>query len=161
MSCFSLFFVFKQKTAYEMRISDWSSDVCSSDLTGSSVTFDNVSNVAGSISTAANSTTTFSGSSPTTITNSLIGQQGSNITFNSGATINESVTGVGSTMSFGGSTTISQGIAGSGSSVSFSGTTTLGSTGGGNAITSASNTSFSFSRTAPTTITGPDRTSVV
>src|SRR3546814_2579865 len=25
---------FKQKTAYEMRISDWSSDVCSSDLTG-------------------------------------------------------------------------------------------------------------------------------
>src|SRR3546814_1400082 len=28
-----LFFLFKQKTAYEMRISDWSSDVCSSDLT--------------------------------------------------------------------------------------------------------------------------------
>src|SRR3546814_7843932 len=30
ISCF--FFFFKQKTAYEMRISDWSSDVCSSDL---------------------------------------------------------------------------------------------------------------------------------
>src|SRR3546814_6267537 len=34
--CFMLsvyfFFFFKQKTAYEMRISDWSSDVCSSDL---------------------------------------------------------------------------------------------------------------------------------
>src|SRR3546814_1043024 len=29
--CFCFFF-FKQKTAYEMRISDWSSDVCSSDL---------------------------------------------------------------------------------------------------------------------------------
>src|SRR3546814_2100068 len=29
---FWLFFFFKQKTAYEMRISDWSSDVCSSDL---------------------------------------------------------------------------------------------------------------------------------
>src|SRR3546814_4795633 len=29
---FCLFFFFKQKTAYEMRISDWSSDVCSSDL---------------------------------------------------------------------------------------------------------------------------------
>src|SRR3546814_10280615 len=29
--CFEFFF-FKQKTAYEMRISDWSSDVCSSDL---------------------------------------------------------------------------------------------------------------------------------
>src|SRR3546814_1865672 len=35
-SCFGclccIFFFFKQKTAYEMRISDWSSDVCSSDL---------------------------------------------------------------------------------------------------------------------------------
>src|SRR3546814_8329951 len=30
--CFFIFFFFKQKTAYEMRISDWSSDVCSSDL---------------------------------------------------------------------------------------------------------------------------------
>src|SRR3546814_6279250 len=29
----SVVFFFKQKTAYEMRISDWSSDVCSSDLT--------------------------------------------------------------------------------------------------------------------------------
>src|SRR3546814_6585083 len=28
----TIFFFFKQKTAYEMRISDWSSDVCSSDL---------------------------------------------------------------------------------------------------------------------------------
>src|SRR3546814_6897749 len=34
VSCFVFvtFFFFKQKTAYEMRISDWSSDVCSSDL---------------------------------------------------------------------------------------------------------------------------------
>src|SRR3546814_10301693 len=36
MFCFAVFlfffFFFKQKTAYEMRISDWSSDVCSSDL---------------------------------------------------------------------------------------------------------------------------------
>src|SRR3546814_11750167 len=31
----SVFFFFKQKTAYEMRISDWSSDVCSSDLSSS------------------------------------------------------------------------------------------------------------------------------
>src|SRR3546814_12445102 len=31
---FVYFFFFKQKTAYEMRISDWSSDVCSSDLPG-------------------------------------------------------------------------------------------------------------------------------
>src|SRR3546814_7560334 len=34
MLCQILFFFFKQKTAYEMRISDWSSDVCSSDLQG-------------------------------------------------------------------------------------------------------------------------------
>src|SRR3546814_20766205 len=34
--CFLCFFFFKQKTAYEMRISDWSSDVCSSDLDQSS-----------------------------------------------------------------------------------------------------------------------------
>src|SRR3546814_3546258 len=32
--CLCCFFFFKQKTAYEMRISDWSSDVCSSDLSG-------------------------------------------------------------------------------------------------------------------------------
>src|SRR3546814_4507342 len=32
ISFVSSFFFFKQKTAYEMRISDWSSDVCSSDL---------------------------------------------------------------------------------------------------------------------------------
>src|SRR3546814_8981499 len=34
--CF-VFFFFKQKTAYEMRISDWSSDVCSSDRPGLAV----------------------------------------------------------------------------------------------------------------------------
>src|SRR3546814_10758994 len=33
LSC-CFFFFFKQKTAYELRISDWSSDVCSSDLIG-------------------------------------------------------------------------------------------------------------------------------
>src|SRR3546814_19798201 len=32
LSMFYFFFFFKQKTAYELRISDWSSDVCSSDL---------------------------------------------------------------------------------------------------------------------------------
>src|SRR3546814_1645824 len=34
--CYMCFFFFKQKTAYEMRISDWSSDVCSSDLRAAS-----------------------------------------------------------------------------------------------------------------------------
>src|SRR3546814_3114770 len=34
MYVFYFLFLFKQKTAYEMRISDWSSDVCSSDLGG-------------------------------------------------------------------------------------------------------------------------------
>src|SRR3546814_5506951 len=45
-----LFFFFKQKTAYEMRISDWSSDVCSSDLTvlqgGTAVVAKRLGNVA-------------------------------------------------------------------------------------------------------------------
>src|SRR3546814_4022522 len=36
--CFFLFFFFKQKTAYTMRISVWSSDVCSSDLKDQSLT---------------------------------------------------------------------------------------------------------------------------
>src|SRR3546814_17100070 len=35
-------FFFKQKTAYEMRISDWSSDVCSSDLPVSGFTIDEI-----------------------------------------------------------------------------------------------------------------------
>src|SRR3546814_13641573 len=34
LAYFGIVFFFKQKTAYEMRISDWSSDVCSSDLAG-------------------------------------------------------------------------------------------------------------------------------
>src|SRR3546814_5034984 len=36
---FLFFFFFKQKTAYEMRISDWSSDVCSSDLIDAAIEF--------------------------------------------------------------------------------------------------------------------------
>src|SRR3546814_1482602 len=36
---FIVFFFFKQKTAYEMRISDWSSDVCSSDLYNSGFSY--------------------------------------------------------------------------------------------------------------------------
>src|SRR3546814_10531560 len=35
-------FFFKQKTAYEMRISDWSSDVCSSDLIGGAVVVEDI-----------------------------------------------------------------------------------------------------------------------
>src|SRR3546814_2613661 len=37
MGMFDIIFFFKQKTAYEMRISDWSSDVCSSDLAGARI----------------------------------------------------------------------------------------------------------------------------
>src|SRR3546814_2908825 len=39
-----LFFFFKQKTAYEMRISDWSSDVCSSDLAAALSLFEKIWN---------------------------------------------------------------------------------------------------------------------
>src|SRR3546814_20610923 len=42
--CFFIFF-FKQKTAYEMRISDWSSDVCSSDLQDFDVVTGEVSDI--------------------------------------------------------------------------------------------------------------------
>src|SRR3546814_16611139 len=38
-----MFFFFKHKTAYEMRISDWISDVCSSDLVSRAATFQSVS----------------------------------------------------------------------------------------------------------------------
>src|SRR3546814_7342033 len=44
-----IFFFFKQKTAYEMRISDWSSDVCSSDLILSSVGTTRTSRGAGAL----------------------------------------------------------------------------------------------------------------
>src|SRR3546814_2050681 len=43
--CLLFFFFFKQKTAYEMRISDWSSDVCSSDLLSSRIPFYRLSKV--------------------------------------------------------------------------------------------------------------------
>src|SRR3546814_1118070 len=39
-SIYLFLFFFKQKTSYEMRISDWSSDVCSSDLSTSSSSLD-------------------------------------------------------------------------------------------------------------------------
>src|SRR3546814_8503286 len=39
---YSVFFFFKQKTAYEMRISDWSSDVCSSDLRVMDIEYDRI-----------------------------------------------------------------------------------------------------------------------
>src|SRR3546814_5477786 len=42
-----VFFFFKQKTAYEMRISDWSSDVCSSDLTAADPAFSRMLGAAG------------------------------------------------------------------------------------------------------------------
>src|SRR3546814_5556958 len=54
------FFFFKQKTAYELRISDWSSDVCSSDLRITSAVFFPAGN-----STAAS--VSFSTSSPTRV----------------------------------------------------------------------------------------------
>src|SRR3546814_16070680 len=47
-----IFFFFKQKTAYEMRISDWSSDVCSSDLSNCGEEHDDVLWAAGGLSPA-------------------------------------------------------------------------------------------------------------
>src|SRR3546814_7094237 len=48
-------FFFKQKTAYEMRISDWSSDVCSSDLSCSTLTRSSVLVLRSSASSSASS----------------------------------------------------------------------------------------------------------
>src|SRR3546814_2038819 len=56
-------FFFKQKTAYEMRISDWSSDVCSSDLR---TTKGDKGPVAGVLAGSFRSTTAFSHLVPTT-----------------------------------------------------------------------------------------------
>src|SRR3546814_9472559 len=56
MSYFCVFFFFKQKTAYEMRISDWSSDVCSSDLPEGRCTFSSVSRVTSDTGAAHNAT---------------------------------------------------------------------------------------------------------
>src|SRR3546814_7459608 len=42
-----LFFFFKQKTAYELRISDWSSDVCSSDLLTWRMSVEGICNIEG------------------------------------------------------------------------------------------------------------------
>src|SRR3546814_9326382 len=54
MCCNFLFFFFKQKTAYEMRISDWSSDVCSSDLDLTSKDKSKSAIAAGSVEFASN-----------------------------------------------------------------------------------------------------------
>src|SRR3546814_3667541 len=48
-----MFFFFKQKTAYEMRISDWSSDVCSSDLFQNENGFKNWQQAIGDINASA------------------------------------------------------------------------------------------------------------
>src|SRR3546814_7918519 len=49
---FVFFFFFKQKTAYEMRISDWSSDVCSSDLLGEALDIPELGELAASAALA-------------------------------------------------------------------------------------------------------------
>src|SRR3546814_11428571 len=48
-----MFFFFKQKTAYEMRISDWSSDVCSSDLASMVMTVERTHSTSGNLALAA------------------------------------------------------------------------------------------------------------
>src|SRR3546814_2279123 len=54
-------FCFKQKTAYEMRISDWSSDVCSSDLAGTTLTVSGLISGAGTLAKAGADTLTLTG----------------------------------------------------------------------------------------------------
>src|SRR3546814_4419968 len=56
LRCCVIVVFFNQKTAYEMRISDWSSDVCSSDLIGDGVTDDAMyrSNLSSAVEVQAN-----------------------------------------------------------------------------------------------------------
>src|SRR3546814_9132919 len=56
-SLHSIVFFFKQKTAYEMRISDWSSDVCSSDLCATCATSNTATGTAKAIDTALHRST--------------------------------------------------------------------------------------------------------
>src|SRR3546814_1157576 len=64
-----LVFFFKQKTAYEMRISDWSSDVCSSDLSPSPATlpWPKIAHAPAKYGTCAPSTTTRCAASQRTV----------------------------------------------------------------------------------------------
>ncbi|MGB3287927.1 MAG: autotransporter domain-containing protein [Burkholderiaceae bacterium] len=122
---------------------------------GSTVAFQNVSNIGGSVSAAPSSIVTFTGATPT-IAGNLVGQQGSNITFSNGANIGQSVTIVGGAMTFSGPSPVSiiQGVVGSGSNLSFSGPLTIGAGNGGTALTGAAGSAFNFSRTDSTTING-------
>src|SRR3546814_4949097 len=51
--CYLVFFFFKQKTAYDVRISDWSSDVCSSDLRNGGSGFGHKRNIAQCVAMSA------------------------------------------------------------------------------------------------------------
>src|SRR3546814_7720468 len=74
---FVIFFFFcKQKTAYEMRISDWSSDVCSSDLYGSYASAVNsVALGAGSVADRINSVSVGDAGSERQVTNVAAGTE--------------------------------------------------------------------------------------
>src|SRR3546814_3170318 len=71
----SLFFFIKHKTAYEMRISDWSSDVCSSDLLAISV-HDHVLNAISDLEISLLKTADISGMEPAVMVNGCLGLGG-------------------------------------------------------------------------------------
>jgi len=122
------------------------------------VAFNDVNTVKGSVSAVTNSTMTFQGSGTTTITGNLSGQTGSTLQFNNNAVIQGGVTAVGSTLNFAGSSntigtagTTSTVLAASNSSVSLgSGSTTIN---GGVQLDNNSSLSGGTAQT-PVTITG-------
>src|SRR3546814_13069952 len=81
-----VFFFFKQKTAYEMRISDWSSDVCSSDLGTESVSVANSGEVVGNVNLGGGDNI-LSNAAGGTIAGNIITGNGANTISNEGGPI--------------------------------------------------------------------------
>ncbi len=115
------------------------------------ITFNNGADIGGGVEVGAGSRASFNG--PTVIQQNVVSNGGS-MSFTGPATINQGVAGTGANYSFSGGATIAQNVTGVGSTFSFDGATTIGQAGTPATLTGASNSSFSFSRTAPTTING-------
>lgn len=115
------------------------------------VIFNNGANIGGGVEVGSGSRASFNG--PTVIQQNVV-SNGASMSFTGPATINQNVAGTGASYSFSGGANIAQSVTGVGSTFSFGGATTIGQVGAPATLTGSSNTSFSFSRTAPTTING-------
>ncbi|UYO95202.1 autotransporter outer membrane beta-barrel domain-containing protein [Pollutimonas sp. M17] len=115
------------------------------------VTFNSGANISGGVEVGSGSRASFNG---TTVIQQNVVNNGGSMSFTGPATINQNVAGTGANYSFSGGANIAQSVSGVGSTFSFSGATTIGQMGTPATLTGSSNSSFSFSRTAPTIING-------